>query len=120
MSTTLAERTYSTAEVAELLGLRPWTIYRWARDWHPRAEQRLTPVDLKVCRAFAAITAGERGGWVTQAHIQRAEAAIRADPLRYLAMTPEAAETFDSGEDAIAWWSGPGMWLCDLQPDEAA
>lgn len=120
------------SDLAERFGVTHKTIWWWANRWYPdrphgcRAHPLLvTDVDVMVLRAIFAITDRTRGRAPSPV-INRAEAAIRRDPRRWLLIDGRRAETFDEVEDAgLAWlWSHdtPAATLIDLWsvPEAAA
>lgn len=121
---TLTGEVYTTASIAERLGVDQVTVGRWARDWTGGNGSgnyySLTLVDLLVARAWHVIN-GEypAEGTCQSARLLRelSETAIRDRPKQWLLLAAGFAMTFDTAEAGAAAWlaSGwPAATLIDL------
>lgn len=125
--------TFSTAGVALAMGVNVKTVNRLVEKLQGRCgrghKRRLTPTDVKIIRAWHAIT--ERSSSSEHGDLSRqlralARETIEADPRRYLvlqtsALRPPTAHMVDTVEAAVEVWDPAGRrlwWLIDLEPGE--
>lgn len=120
---------YTRDAIAAHVGVSVTTVSRWAREWHGDigigAERAYTDVDLLVARAWHDLgdrCIGPIGGH--QWRMRRwADAAIRANPRRYLVIGPDGAETYSDRQEAADAWDAtqehPGAVgrFLDLRPE---
>lgn len=125
--------TFSTGGVALAMDVSVEVVQRYAKRLQgpvgSGTYRRLTPTEIKVVRAWHAITEhggdGHREPLMAELRALTREA-IEANPQRYLvlqtgAQRPPAADMVDTLEAAVEAWDPSGKrlwWLIDLEPGD--
>jgi len=114
MTVTELERTWSTADVADILGVTHVTAWRWADALdlgHPGhgGRIRFTSTDLLICRAWVMLDAERAGGADVMAIRRLVAAALQSRPGAYVVVLgPHEARTVDTAAEAAALAFGGG------------